>query len=247
MRTTLFSTLLLASLPGVALAHGEIPPPPVGTYTFDTDIADWSSLNPTNADVSHAFDDEGNGYMLLTEAATAPGTGEVHLPAVNYVLAGDYYAALDDAGASELQISVDLLALSGDLHSHAVVQYHDTASGLWKTWRYDFELDHHGAGGDPHWDSFSVVFDPTWDDATAQANGWYVAGSGLATPPFQVVWTEVYSVQIHFAGPGEDFLQGGVDNFYIGPALAPVPEAETWALMLAGLGLTGLMARRRRR
>ena len=28
--------------------------------------------------------------------------------------------------------------------------------------------------------------------------------------------------------------------------LAPVPEAETWAMLLAGLGLVGAIARRRR-
>jgi hypothetical protein len=28
-------------------------------------------------------------------------------------------------------------------------------------------------------------------------------------------------------------------------SLAPVPEAETWAMMLAGLGLVGFMARSR--
>jgi hypothetical protein len=245
MRTTLLPTLLLAGLPGLALAHGEVPPPPELAYTFDTGIADWSALNG-NVVVSHATDDDGNGYMLLTESAASASSGEVHLPAVNFALAGDYYDLLVDAGATELQISVDLLALSGDLHSHAVVQYHDTASGLWKSWRYDFDLHDHG-GGDSHFDTFSTTFDPTWSDADAQAAGWYVAGTGLATPPWVAVWGEVYSVQIHFAGEGAEFLQGGVDNFYIGVAAAPVPEADTWALMLAGLGITGLMARRRAR
>jgi MYXO-CTERM domain-containing protein len=35
-----------------------------------------------------------------------------------------------------------------------------------------------------------------------------------------------------------------VDNFMI--AAAPVPEADTWAMLLAGLGLVGFMARRRK-
>jgi hypothetical protein len=33
---------------------------------------------------------------------------------------------------------------------------------------------------------------------------------------------------------------------YIGTVSAPIPEPETYALMLAGLGVVGLLARRRR-
>jgi hypothetical protein len=39
---------------------------------------------------------------------------------------------------------------------------------------------------------------------------------------------------------------GSTGGFIGNPGIAPVPEAETYALMLAGLGLVGFMARRRK-
>ena len=43
---------------------------------------------------------------------------------------------------------------------------------------------------------------------------------------------------------------GGIEDDYFGQfyagLAAPVPEPETWALMLAGLGLTGFAVRRKR-
>ena len=46
----------------------------------------------------------------------------------------------------------------------------------------------------------------------------------------------------NFAGGPESFL-----IYNLGTAVTPVPEPETYALMLAGLGAVGFMARRRRR
>jgi PEP-CTERM motif len=45
------------------------------------------------------------------------------------------------------------------------------------------------------------------------------------------------------------FATGSQGGFYAGGLIAqtaPIPEPETWALMLAGLGLVGFIARRRR-
>ena len=36
------------------------------------------------------------------------------------------------------------------------------------------------------------------------------------------------------------------DAGFVTASIVPVPEAETWALMLSGLGLVGFMAHRRR-
>jgi hypothetical protein len=77
-----------------------------------------------------------------------------------------------------------------------------------------------------------------------QATG---TGSWVITPPpgatsgiydFTLQWSVV-----HEFGPFQGFTSEWV---LTGTAVAVVPEAETWALMLAGLSLVGVAARRRR-
>ncbi|MBI5789952.1 MAG: PEP-CTERM sorting domain-containing protein [Rhodocyclales bacterium] len=46
------------------------------------------------------------------------------------------------------------------------------------------------------------------------------------------------------AFPSRDYV--GLDNVSVQAVAAPVPEPETYALMLAGLGLMGFVARRRK-
>jgi len=58
--------------------------------------------------------------------------------------------------------------------------------------------------------------------------------------------TDTYKFQI--TGTGVGSLGKGAYQFsaYTAPVAAPVPEPETYALMLAGLGVVGFVARRRR-
>jgi hypothetical protein len=47
-------------------------------------------------------------------------------------------------------------------------------------------------------------------------------------------------------GKGIEFLMSPIAEVPVGPVLSPVPEPETYAMMLAGLGLLGVMTRRRK-
>jgi hypothetical protein len=60
------------------------------------------------------------------------------------------------------------------------------------------------------------------------------------TPISRIRWTEVLEDNSEFAE------ETALDNFRVG-ATVPIPEPSTWALLLAGLGLVGLTAKRRQR
>lgn len=93
----------------------------------------------------------------------------------------------------------------------------------------------------------TLTFEYYWDTATKNAiNG--LPGNPAALPTnFFTGGQGVVSLSVwHSDGTdGEDIaIHGGLTS---NVALAmPVPEAETWAMMLAGLGLVGFMAARRR-
>jgi hypothetical protein len=55
-----------------------------------------------------------------------------------------------------------------------------------------------------------------------------------------------YSYVLGFDDSAGRTKLGDWDDFVVGVNLAPVPEPETYALMLAGLGVVGFVARRRR-
>ena len=80
-------------------------------------------------------------------------------------------------------------------------------------------------------------------------------GTGFADGVGNFTWDGVYghsyTLRYHATFAGEvDYGSGfgGVkyELFLTGLVYPPVPEAETWALLLAGLGLVGAMTRRRR-
>ena len=91
----------------------------------------------------------------------------------------------------------------------------------------------------------------------------------FATAPFSAlsgVWNTAANLAVPVAGWGDDgvvntikltisnnlFITSGAGEIWknvvsVNTSVSPVPEAETYAMMLAGLGLVGFMARRRTR
>ena len=88
--------------------------------------------------------------------------------------------------------------------------------------------------------SFDMTQASSWNPAFVTANG------GTTSTAFAAFLTGVQSgrayLNIHTSAES-----GGVPGGEIRAFLAPVPEPETYALMLAGLGLVGWVASRRRK
>jgi hypothetical protein len=97
---------------------------------------------------------------------------------------------------------------------------------------------------DQIWDAGSEVFDP--------AAAAFVGNNDLRTPQNSVVafnFAELAAFNGLTTGAGYTFtsnLTATTDVYRITLSTAPIPEPGTYALMLAGLGLTGWLVRRRR-
>jgi len=92
---------------------------------------------------------------------------------------------------------------------------------------------------------------------TTVGNGGSGGGAGMFNS-YMVFGTGAGAAFTPYTGPGgaydlvlgfNDSLQvdGDYDDFIVGLKVTAVPEPETYALMLAGLGAVGFLARRRRR
>jgi hypothetical protein len=88
----------------------------------------------------------------------------------------------------------------------------------------------------------SGSYDHTFDMTQASSyNGAFITANGGINGAFQALVAGLNSGTAYANIHSSDFPMGEIRGF-----LAPIPEPETYALLLAGLGLIGAIARRRR-
>ncbi len=222
-RLVLFATL--ACPPAIALAASTV------NDTFDAGLGSWTA-NTTETTVTHvAAGGNPGGYMQTDNlSVTAPVFN-----AIGAVNTGPDYSGVFADGL--WTVKVDLSFVNGDFTDAWLrFRYQDaTANG----WHISIEDSNFFAAP---WQSYSVTFDTTWDDATAIANGWEKEPDGTltATPSFSGLWNNVYTSEVRILGSAPRMV-AGIDNYMASPV--PVPAAA-W---LFGSGLLGLIGVARRR
>lgn len=148
---------------------------------------------------------------------------------------GNVAAASGSFTGSPWQVSFDVQLNEGKFGNFFWLRYRFQDSSF-NGWRHALTVPtEYGT-----WTNYQVTFDPGWSDADAIANGWAQEAGPVVS--FAQTMGNAYKTEIRFAYT--DSTKSALvhlDNF----VQSPVPEPQTWALMLGGMLLLGSLARRR--
>ncbi len=214
----------LACLPGITQAATVV------NDNFDAGLGTWM---PNTTETNNTYSATGgnpNGYLSTDNLSNTGSFGAIG--AANST--ADYSGVFADG---QWTISVDLSFINGDFtDSWLRFRYQDSTANGWH-----ISLENTNFFTDP-WQSYSVTFDTTWDDATAMAHGWVKESDGTLTPTpsFSELWNNVYTSEVRILGGPR--MIAGIDN-YRAASVVPVPAA-VW---LFGSGLLGLIGVARRK
>ena len=189
-----------------------------------------------------------NGWVQGTTSTTVVRDGGIGNPAGSIALRRILDAPIFDLGATS-----ELPAVSGDYTGEPMwmVSYDvfydigDFTDGWYRMRYHDSSFDGwHKDVADlfPNsWQSYSVMFDPSWTDAQAAANGWVDETGG--TVSWQQLMGDVYHPEVRLVLGDDNSAIAYVDNFVL---KAVVPEPATVSLLLVALGCAMPVPRRRR-
>ena len=212
-----------ACLPGISQAATAV------SDTFDTGIGSWGP-NTTETTVAYSVAGGNPGGYMTTDNLLSASTFNV-IGATN---TGAAYSGVFTDGL--WTISVDMSFVNGDFtDSWLRYRFQDSTANGWHISLEDTNFF------DSTWQSYSVTFDTTWDDATAMANGWVKEADGTLTPTpsFSGLWDDVYTSEVRILGGPR--MVAGIDNYKA--SVIPIPAA-VW---LFGSGLIGLVGVARRK
>lgn len=115
-----------------------------------------------------------------------------------------------------------------------------TAFGVTTAGTYNLNFDYSGSG-------FWALYDLGTSSYVSPGPLVQFTGSGLGTASFALTANNNYKLYFGTVGAGLPGLATGLqlDDVSVTQAVTPVPEPESYAMLLAGLGVLGFIGRRR--
>lgn len=208
MRSTSQAAWSVIAFLGVACSVWAAAPGTIATFDFGDD----GFVGSTTATVQIHVANGGNpGGFVQIRKDLEPGFDIGTQNSVSPGFLGDYAAAgITGAG---FDLNVFNIALD---EAQLRLRRNVAENG----WHYNFGAVLPNANA---WESYDVLFDPTWDDATAVVNGWTQEPS---SPSFADLMGSVGWLEVRLINQGS--LVAGVDNVRL------VPEPATLALLAVG-------------
>ncbi len=214
-----YKLVSLSVVSGLLLAGTAWAAVPGTVATFDVDEDGFAGSTIATVQIHAAGGGNPDGHVQIRkDLLTGFDTGTQNSVWPEFL--GDYAADGVNGGGFDLNVFNTTLD-----EAHLRMRRNVGENG----WYYDFGPVAPNAN---QWESYDVLFDPTWDDATAMGNGWT---QEAGAPGFADLMASVGWLEVRVINDGSSIV--GVDNVRI------VPEPGTLALLAAGLGF---VARRRR-
>ncbi|MCA9212280.1 MAG: hypothetical protein KDB27_04380 [Planctomycetales bacterium] len=223
-----WSAVRFASLISVGLLLPVQPVSAAGPYSEGWDGGDtngWIPSTTSSVVVNDGTDGNPAGSLAVRRLLADPifDTGATTELAA---LSGDY------TGSQAWMLSFDAKYDTGDFADTWVrFRYQDSTFNGWHKDVSDIFTN--------AWQSHSVMFDPTWSNAEAIANGWMDETAG--TVSWQQLMTDVYHPEIRFILGDQNSALAHIDNVN----LKAVPEPGAVALTCIGLVACLRFARQR--
>ena len=195
----------------------------VGTIeTFDVDAAGFQGSTTSTVQIHAANDGNPDGHIQIRKDLSPPVFDIGSRNSANPGFLGDYGAAGVTGAGFDLNVFNSTL-------DNVFLRFRRAVNE--NGWLFPFGAVLPNAN---QWESHDVMFDPTWDDVTAAANGWLtdqdLDAAADPSPAFADVMAAVDWIEVRLASEGSTVA--GIDNVRL------VPEPSS--LIALGLGAMGL-------
>jgi len=219
------NSCLILSVGGLCMTSGSVHAAVAGAIeTWDVDLAGWDQSTTASTVVWAGGGGNPDGHVQIRRIVSGPnfdvGTATT--------LSGDFLGDYGIAGVGG--VALDVNAMTDNITGASIRFRPDVVDNGWS---YSF------ANALPlnTWASFTVEFNPNWDDVTAMNAGWIKDDPTVSS--FSDLFSSVGWAEVRFASSQESTL-AAVDNF----ELLSIPEPSTWALLLVGASALALRRRR---